>query len=130
MRAALVPLLALAPLAACAAPGAPADPGPSSARACFIPSQVRNFRTEGLGTVYLRTSRDEVFRLTSACGDLDPAWRLALVSDNGVTTCVGDRVTLQASGSVVPASSGRCSAFVDRRLTADEVAALPARARP
>ncbi|HWQ86799.1 DUF6491 family protein [Brevundimonas sp.] len=127
-------------LSACA-PVDPAAPGPGpgmtaaeSHRQCFVISQVRNFRQGRPDQVFLRVSRDEVFELNAGggCADLDFAIRLALIPDMGETVgsrlCTDDWARIIVPGSTLPNSV--CRVRVIRKLTAEQVAALPAAHRP
>lgn len=121
--------LALAGLAACA-PGAP-HPASSAAsrdaRACFLPDQVRNFRSGATQTLYLRALDGEVFELNASgfCRDLEYATGVAIrpQAGSGPRLCVGD-------WALVGVGAEPCRARVARRLTAAEVEALPSRQRP
>jgi hypothetical protein len=130
-------LAAAALVGGCAptADGAAADgPQARSARQCFQPDQVRNFRQGGTGQVYIRSMGDAVFRLNTSggCLDLDVANQMIITPDRGGlvggAACVGDWVRVAVPGSTSPASA--CRALVDKALTADEVAALPGAQRP
>lgn len=122
-------------LAACA-PGdvPPATIGaPGSARACFIPDTVRNFRPANDSVVYVRAGRNEVYEVNSAfCRGLSNAQSIALSSGiGGGSACVDDSITIQLAGpGLASGDSSRCQARVTRRLTEEEVAALPSRLRP
>lgn len=123
-------LSACAPAATKAA-AASADGDKSVAR-CFRTDSVRNFRTDRQSDLYIRSLRDDVFQINTsgACWDLDSAVSIAVTPTLGGsdTVCVGDPVQI-----IVPnADPGRrtCRAFVTKSLTAEEVAALPDRARP
>lgn len=134
-RAALLVLLPLS-LAACAPSGeavSTAATDQASAhpeRRCFQNSQINNFRVDR-ETTYIKVGRDAVYQLSAAgaCMDLDSANSIALVSiDGGSTQCVGDVVTVLAPRALPPSTP--CEARIDRQLTAEEIAALPARLRP
>lgn len=126
--------LAVLPLAvsACApASRTAADPTASRAeRRCFLGSQVSNFRADDQ-TLYLKVGLRDVYQATvsAGCRDIDSAFRLAVVAaDGGSSLCVGDPITVAAPGQAAPAEV--CRARLDRQLTAEQVAALPARLRP
>ncbi|MBJ7318572.1 MAG: hypothetical protein KJ728_04810 [Alphaproteobacteria bacterium] len=123
-------LSACAPAATKAA--AAAADGDKSVARCFRADSVRNFRTDRQSDLYIRSLRDDVFQINTsgACWDLDSAVSIAVTPTLGGsdTVCVGDPVQI-----LVPnADPGRrtCRAFVTKSLTAEEVAALPDRARP
>lgn len=142
-----LPLLAVAAscslLAASCAPtteGAAADgAAPASAaasgRQCFTPDRVRNFRQgPQVGQIFVRSDTNQVFELNSAggCTNLDFAVRMTIVAEGaglaGGRTCVGDSVRIVTPGRT--AATSTCRARVNRILTAEEVAALPASQRP
>ncbi len=99
---------------------------------CFRTDSVRNFRTDRQSDLYIRSLRDDVFQINTsgACWDMDSALSIAVTPTLGGsdTVCVGDPVQI-----IVPnadPSRRSCRAFVAKSLTAEEVAALPDRARP
>ncbi|MDK2746826.1 MAG: DUF6491 family protein [Brevundimonas sp.] len=123
-------LSACAP-AATTAVAAAADGENTTAR-CFRTDNVRNFRADRQSNLYIRSLRNDVFQINTSggCWDLDSALSIAVTPTLGGsdTVCVGDPVQI-----IVPnADPGRrtCRAFVAKSLTAEEVAALPDRARP
>jgi hypothetical protein len=132
-------LAAAAAVAGCAPTGAagPGDAvaaGETAARPCFYTSQVRNFRTERNESIYVRVRADEVYELRTfgACLDLDSAINIGIGPRYGGGSdraCVSDQVEIAI---VHPTSAVRspCYARIERRLTAEEVAALPDRSRP
>lgn len=127
--------LGLLTLGACApvAEGGMADDAPPRARRCFSVSQVDNFKQGRPDQVFLRVGRNDVYELNAAggCPDLDFATRLALIPDGGT---VGTRLcTDDWARVVVPGSTSHtsvCRVRISRMLTAEEIAALPARDRP
>ena len=99
-------------------------------RRCFQSSQVSNFRAAD-ETLYVKVGLRDVYQATvfGGCRDLDSAFRIAVVSsDGGSSLCVGDPITVAAPGQAAP--SEVCRARLERQLTAEQVAALPARLRP
>lgn len=138
MRAVLIAVTTLA-LAACAAPIRPgadalARGEGASPRRCFQPSTARNFRTQDDRLVYVRAGGASVFELgiVGTCLGLDSAFGIAL-SDRyspSISLCEGDAVNLTIAGGATALNNGRCSARVNRSLTADQIAALPDRVRP
>lgn len=123
-------------LGACAPMAETASPGEHSvsARQCFNVSQVNNFRQGRANQVFLRVGRSDVYELDSAggCWDLDFANQLAIIPDLGGSAgsrlCTGDWARIIVPGSQAPGSV--CRARVTRKLTAEEVAALPDAQRP
>ena len=130
-----VVFLAFGMLTACApvADGGMADAGPSRARQCFSISQVNNFEQGRPDQVFLRVGRSDVYELNAAggCPDMDFAFRMALIPDGGVVgsrLCTDDWARIVVPGSTTQTSV--CRVRVSRKLTAEEIAALPPRHRP
>lgn len=132
-----LPLLAAALsatfLAACAGDGAPAmasgGAATAPARQCFFANAVTSFKAVGDRAVNVRVSVDDVYRLEllAPCPDIDWANEIALQAHAGDSICTGLDATI-----VSPSSAGlrRCEVRSVRRLTPDEVAALPGDQRP
>lgn len=112
----------------------PAAEGGASARQCFNVSQVNNFRQGRHNQIFLRVGRGDVYEMNSmgGCSDLDFANRLTVTPDiggaAGTRLCTGDSARIFVPGSNLPPSA--CRARVTRKLTDEEVAALPANQRP
>ncbi len=106
----------------------------ASARQCLNISQVTNFRQGRHNQLFLRIGRSEVFELVSAggCTDFDFANQLAIMPDSGGATgarlCVGDTARVYAHGSSETPMA--CRARITRKLTDEEIAALPDSHRP
>ena len=102
---------------------------PARARQCFNIQQVDNFRQGRTDQVFLRVGRNDVYELNAAggCVDLDFAFRLAIVPDMGgigsSRLCTDDWARVIVPGSTSPAST--CRVRVSRKLTEEEIAALP-----
>jgi len=132
--AALITLSATG-LAACA-PTTPAAEGtgqtPVRVSQCFDADQLRNFRSNRDDSLYVRTVRNEVFELkvSAGCHNIDSAVGIALVPGMGSISrlCAGDWTNVEIGGGGAPLAP--CRAVVERRLTPEEVAALPDRDRP
>lgn len=132
---AIAALGVLAALAGCApvADGGMAGNAPARARQCFSISQVDNFAQGRRDQIFLGVGRNDVYELDAAggCPDMDFAIRLALIPDGGT---VGTRLcTDDWARIVVPGSASQtsvCRVRVSRKLTAEEIAALPASHRP
>ena len=122
-------------LASCApvVDGGMAGVAPPRARQCFTVSQVNNFEQGRPDQVFLRVGRSDVYELNAAggCPDMDFALRMGLIPDGGV---VGSRLcTDDWARVVVPGSTSQtsvCRVRVSRKLTVEEIAALPPRHRP
>lgn len=134
---AIIALMIPSVLAACAPmPGDTAQTASEARpeRQCFNVGQVNNFRQGRLGEVYLKVGRSDVYRLDAAggCNDLDFAYRLAILPDgaglSGSRLCTDDWARLVVPGSTTPASV--CRVRISKRLTAEEVEALPTAYKP
>ncbi len=107
---------------------------PPRSRQCFSVQQVNNFRSGRPDQVFLRVGRDDVYELNAAggCRDLDFANRLAITPDMGGMAgsrlCTDDWARVIVPGSTSPAEV--CRVRISRKLTAEEIAALPASHRP
>ena len=128
-------LAALPFLTSCApvADGGMAGDPPPRARQCFGVRQVDNFEQGRPDQVFLRVGRNDVYELNAAggCPDMDFANSMALIPDGGM---VGTRLcTDDWARIVVPGSTSQtsvCRVRVSRKLTAEEIAALPPGHRP
>ena len=117
-------------LAACAPTTGPAASAASRVDAgqCFRPSLVRNFSAPNDQTLYVRTSSSDVFQIEATfCRDMTRALSIALEPVAGSSQlCAGDQATLRS-----PTTGPQpCRVRIARKLTADEIAALPSRDRP
>jgi len=124
---------------------APSDPGsPSSrtdaagaARQCFYVHNVRNFQQGRPEQIFLRVGRSDIYELSGAggCPDTDFALQLALIPDGGSVgsrLCSDDwaRIVVPRSAAASASLASVCRVRVSRKLSAEEVAAIPARQRP
>lgn len=136
MRTSVPAVLAVLALLASCAPTADRvvrDGAPPGARQCFSPSQVDNFRQGRPDQVFLRVGRGDVYELNAAggCQDLSFATRLAIVPDGGsvgTRLCTDDWARIIVPGST--AETTVCRVRISRKLTAEEIAALPPAHRP
>jgi len=110
------------------------DAALSSSRQCIFTQQIDNFRQGDDGrTLYLKARRDDVFevRSTGFCPELETTVALAIQPDAGSSRiCSGDWARV-----IVPSGAGAgpgqvCRVQVIRKLTAEDIAALPERSRP
>ncbi len=130
-------LLAAGLAAAACAP----TPGPDAASvgsrraetSCFSADQVQNFRQGGAGQLYVR-AQGGVYQLDvgGGCPNLDFTSRLAILPDGaglaGGRVCTFDSVRVAVPGAT--SATDVCRARVTKRLTDEEIAALPDRQRP
>lgn len=136
MRALAFATLGLVTFAASCAPvadGGMSGEPPARARQCFGVRQVDNFEQGRPDQVFLRVGRDDVYELTAAggCPDMDFATRMALIPDGGMVgsrLCTDDWARIVVPGSATQTSI--CRVRVSRKLTAEEIAALPPGHRP
>lgn len=115
------------PLTAAAATSdsAPAKPQ----RACFWTSQINNFAAPDEKTVYVRVGVRDVFQLDmlGRCPDVDWNQAIAVRSRGSSHICSGLDAEII---SPTPLGPQRCPVKSVRKLTPEEIAALPKRARP
>jgi hypothetical protein len=128
-------LAAVASLAATALLGAaaPATPetvlsAPKPARQCFFARNVNNFQAVDDKVVNIRVGVRDVYQLEllGHCPDIDWSWKLAIKS-RGSTICTGLDADLIVPSTIGPRT---CPVRTVRKLTPQEVAALPSKQRP
>ncbi|RAK52585.1 DUF6491 family protein [Phenylobacterium deserti] len=130
--AAISSLMALAVGACAAPPGREAAPGAqagSAPRQCFWTRNVNGFAAADDNVVNVRVSGGDIYQLAlfAPCRDVDWAQGVALRSRAGSTVCTGADAELIVPGPLGP---NTCQVREVRRLTPEEAAALPSRARP
>lgn len=110
-------------------PEAPRSESAKPARACFFNRDIRGFAAPDDKTLYLRVRNREVFRLDmmGRCPDLDWENRIAIDSRGSSSICDPVDATVLVRG---PVGVDRCPVKAITRLTPEEVAALPRKARP
>ena len=121
-------------IAAACAPAAGSVPGATygaqSGRQCFAPREVQNFRGAENGVIYVRVRISEVFELTApGCAGTNFS-RSGVLRPDGTSQqlCIGDGARLRAGGSgTLPTT---CAVRVARKLTPEEIAALPDSSQP
>ena len=128
MRLILVLSVVASGIAAACMPASPGIAQTASARQCFSVNEVESFSAIDGRHVRLRTSRDEVFELTTiGCPNLDHSIQVGVAS-RGLSQWVCSPMDAEL---VVPDALGgpaSCAVTSVRQLTADEVAALDAAA--
>lgn len=133
--AALASLVAVS-AAAIAAPTGPAiaQPAPPKASpACFWVRNVDGFAANDTTTLYLRTNMNQVWelKLFSNCLNLDWVHRLGIRNRGaGSNVCEGPNPGIDVVVRDVAVGRQSCPVTNVRRLTPDEIAALPKNARP
>lgn len=129
----LVPALiasALAVTPAMAQPQANGIKPLAPARACFFKNQMNGWKEVGDRQVNIRVSVRDVYviELASPCWNLKWSQSLGIEARGQSSICTGDTVDV-----IVPdrtTGPDRCWGRVTRKLTPEEVAALPPKQRP
>jgi len=121
--AASAALLALAATSASAANKAP------SRNQCFWTRSADGFAAQDEHTVNIRVNVRDVyqFEMLGTCPDIDWNRRIALVSRGGSSICTGMDAEIVTHSPIGPM---RCAVRSVKKLTPEEIAALPRRARP
>ena len=120
--------LAAAPGAAARSPTEPAAAAPAK-KQCFWTRQISNFASDDDRVVNVRVGVKDVYRfeMFGRCDEVDWAQGIAVRSRGSSYICSGLDTEI-----VTPSSLGphRCHVRTVRKLTEDEIKALPKRARP
>jgi hypothetical protein len=139
LKAAAVTLLVAGGACADVAAGAPPPPAPQGGktastgeRSCFQARDVSSWAAVDRTTVNLRVNVRDFYQVTllAPCGDIDFSQRIGIRSGRGSDfICTGSGQDIDI---IAPTPIGRqtCPATSLRRLTAEEVSALPGRAKP
>ena len=126
--AAGVAALSLAAFAGASAQPTPAGPK-KPVQACFYARNVSSWAAADRRTINLRVNVHDYYqlKLLGDCADIDFSQRIGLQSRGSDWICSGLDVTV-----IAPSPSGpqRCAATGLRKLTPEEVAALPAKQKP
>jgi uncharacterized protein DUF6491 len=120
-------------LAAAGAAGQPAPANAPPARPfCFWTRSVANFAAVDTHNLYLRVDRGDVYQLKMFGNCLDISWvhHIALRTRSTSNVCEGRNPDLDVFNREVGIGRQRCPVLEVRKLTPDEVAALPKGARP
>jgi hypothetical protein len=127
-------------LAAAMALGASAQPPnpigvPPLARpkpSCFWANRIENFAAVDERNLYLRVGVRDVYqaKLFANCFEIDWVHHIGLVSRGSSLICEGPNLDVDVLVRDVAAGRQRCPVTSIRKLTPDEVAALPKDARP
>lgn len=107
----------------------PATKPASPRRQCFLTSSVESFAAADQKTLYVRVGLRDVYQfdMFGPCPDIDWNQRLALVSRSSSWICDGMDAEVITHSPIGPQ---RCPVRSIRKLTPEEVKALPRRARP
>ena len=124
------PLALSALLLTAACTPTPGMDGPREPRQCFFVSEVDSFASSDDRVVYVRTGRDEVFRLdTFGCNNVDWSQSIGIQArGGGSSVCSGFDAELIVPG--IGSGPRSCPVTGVRRLTEAEDAALDERDRP
>jgi hypothetical protein len=99
----------------------------SKGRACFAINDIASWEDARGGRMNIRTARGEYYQATllGPCVNLDLSQKMVIIPRNGFSRriCEGDDATIKVRGET-------CRADQFRKLTPDEVAALPKTDRP
>jgi len=106
-----------------------ASAAPGEKRQCFYSRNVNGYQAVDDQTVNIRVGVKDIYQLTllAPSSDIDWAWRIGIESRGGSFICSGLDATL-----IVPTDIGpqRFPVSQVRKLSANEVAALPRKQRP
>jgi hypothetical protein len=132
LAAAALAIAAAISVGASAQPPGAAPPPPKPRPACFWTSRIENFAAVDEQNLYLRVGIRDVYRakLFSNCFDIAWVHHLALISRGSSLICEGSNLDVDVIVRDVGAGRQRCAVTNIRKLTPDEVAALPKDARP
>ena len=130
-----IPLaVAAAGLLAGSAPGlaaakSPLEPGAKAPRQCFWTRQVNSFASNDDRIVNIRVGVKDVYQLEmfGRCTDVDWSNKIAIVSRGSSHICTGLDAEVIAPSPIGPQ---RCPVSRIRKLTPEEVKALPKHSRP
>lgn len=112
--------------------GAPASAA-TDGKACFFANQLSSWKEAGDKTVNLRVGVGDIYQLTliAPCPDLPYAEAVGIETRGGSSTiCSGLDVSLVLPRGVAQAGPQRCMAASLRKLTPEEIRALPRKERP
>jgi hypothetical protein len=105
---------------------------PKPQRACFYARSVTNFAAADDRNLYIRVGARDVYHLSmfGNCFDLSWVHSLGLKSRGGNFICEGGNISVDVVTRDAAPGVQSCPVTAIRRLTADEAAALPKKARP
>lgn len=127
VAAALAALLTLG--AAASTPALAESPAKPSKNQCFFTRNADGFAAPDDKTLYVRVGVRDVYKfdMFGTCQDMDWNQRIALVSRGGSSICTGMDADVVTHSPIGPM---RCPVRSVKKLTPDEVKALPPKARP
>jgi hypothetical protein len=120
---------ALFALGAVSAPAYAKSPAATGKNQCFFTRNADGFAAPDEKTLYVRVGVRDVyqFEMFGSCPDMDWNQRLALVSRGASSICTGMDAEVITHSPIGPQ---RCPVRSVRKLTPDEVKALPPKSRP
>lgn len=129
LAAAGVLTLCLAASGTAAAKSPPEAGAATAKRQCFWTSQVNNFASSDDRIVNVRVGVKDVyqFEMLGRCNDVDWSQKIAVVSRGSSQICTGLDAEVIAPSPIGPQ---HCPVRSVRKLTPEEVKALPKRAQP
>jgi hypothetical protein len=104
----------------------------SAPNQCFWARNVTSFASPDDHTVYIRVNSRDVYRLDLmvSCPDVDWNQRVALVSSHGAGGSICNALDAEIVSQATGIGRQRCPVKTLTKLTPDQIAALPKRARP
>ena len=108
------------------------DAKPAHTDTCFWARNVTGFAAPDDHTVYVRVGLHDVYRLDLmiSCPDVDWNQRVALQSSRGAGGSICNALDAEIVSHAVGLGRQRCPVKAMHKLTPDEVAALPKKAKP
>ena len=99
---------------------------------CFWARNVTSFAAPDDRTVYLKVNHRDIYRLDLmiACPDVDWNERVALESSRGAGGSICSPLDAKIISHAAGIGAQRCPVKAMHKLTPDEIAALPKRAKP
>lgn len=99
---------------------------------CFWARNVTSFAAPDDHTVYVKVNQHDVWRmdLMIACPDVDWNQRVALQSSHGAGGSICSPLDAEIISHAAGIGHQRCPVKAIRKLNADEIAALPKKAKP
>lgn len=106
-----------------------ADKAPAKHNDCFWTRNANGFAAQDDKTLNVRVNSRDIyqFEMMGHCPDMDWNQQIALVSRGGDNICTGMDAEVVTHSPIGPM---RCPVHSVRKLTPEEVAALPKKARP
>ena len=106
--------------------------GKASDDQCFWARNVTSFAAPDDHTVYVKVNQRDVYRLDLliSCPDVDWNQRVALQSSHGAGGSICGPLDAEIISHATGIGHQRCPVKAMHKLTADEIAALPKKAKP